>query len=480
MKQFKFPSAYTILFFIIIFVAALTWIIPAGTYHTRMDEETGKEVPIAGTYENVEQSPQGFNDVVLAPIAGFYDPDSNEANGIDVALFVLIIGGFLMVVTQTGAIDAGIARAMTALKGKEKWMIPMLMVLFSLGGTIYGMAEESLAFYPLLIPVMIAAGYDSLTAIAVILLGAGIGTLGSTINPFATVIASDAADVAFTDGIILRLIIYIVGLLICIGYVMRYAEKVKQNPKTSLVANMYESNRDHFLISADGHQVAELTHRRKWILLIFLATFGVMIWGVAIEGWWMAKMSALFLVMSIVIAFVGRLSESEFTDTFVEGAKDLLGVALIIGVARGIVVIMNDGMITDTMLYWSEQAVTGLSPIAFISVMYWIQVLLSFFVPSSSGLAVLTMPIMAPLADFSAVGRDLVVTAYQSANGIVNLITPTSGVVMGALAIGRVPYEKWIKFIWPLWLILTIGLIVGLGLEASGWLLINSAITQNN
>lgn len=464
MKQFKFPSAYTILFSIIVFVAMLTWIVPAGQYETRLDEVLGKNVPIAGTYRQMKPSPQGFENVALAPIAGFYSPDSNEANGIDVALFVLIIGGFLMVVTKTGAIDAGITRAMEALRGKEKWMIPLLMVLFSLAGTIYGMAEESLAFFPLLIPIMVAAGYDSITAVAVILLGAGIGTLGSTINPFATVIASDAASVPFTDGIILRLIFYIVGLLICIVYVMRYAEKVKQDPKASLVAEMYESNRTHFLTSNDASNVPALTGRRKLILTLFLMTFGIMIWGVAIEGWWMARMSALFLVMSIVIGRVGRLSESEFTDTFVDGARDLLGVALIIGIARGIVVVMNGGMITDTVLYWSEQAVTGSSSIVFISVMYWIQVLLSFFVPSSSGLAVLTMPIMAPLADFSEVSRDLVVTAYQSANGLVNLVTPTSGVVMGALTIGRIPYEKWIKYIWPLLLILTIGLMTGLGL----------------
>ncbi len=466
MKQFKFPSAYTILFLIIIFVAILTWIVPAGKYDTRMDEAIGKEVPIAGTYHHVEPNPQGFEDVVLAPIAGFYNPDSYEANGIDVALFVLIIGGFLMVVTKTGAIDAGIAKAMEALKGKEKWMIPLLMAFFSLGGTIYGMAEESLAFYPLLIPVMIAAGYDALTAVAVILLGAGIGTLGSTVNPFATVIASDAAGVPFTDGIILRLIFYIVGLLICIVFVMRYAEKVKKDPKASLVADMYESNREHFLTSTDASDVPELTGRRKLILLLFLVAFGIMIWGVAAEGWWMARMSALFLVMSIVVAFVGRLSESEFTDTFVDGARDLLGVALIIGIARGIVVVMNGGMITDTVLFWSEQAVSGLSSIVFINVMYWIQILLSFFVPSSSGLAVLTMPIMAPLADFSDVGRDLVVTAYQSASGMVNLMTPTSGVVMGALAMGRVPYEKWLKYVWPLLLVLTIGLMVGLSIGA--------------
>ncbi|OQX40244.1 MAG: C4-dicarboxylate ABC transporter [Oceanospirillales bacterium LUC14_002_19_P2] len=466
MKQFKFPSAYTILFLIIIFVAILTWIVPAGKYDTRMDETIGKDVPIAGTYHHVEPNPQGFEDVVLAPIAGFYNPDSYEANGIDVALFVLIIGGFLMVVTKTGAIDAGIAKAMEALQGKEKWMIPLLMAFFSLGGTIYGMAEESLAFYPLLIPVMIAAGYDALTAVAVILLGAGIGTLGSTVNPFATVIASDAAGVSFTDGIFLRLVFYIVGLLICIVFVMRYAEKVKRDPKASFVADMYEANREHFLTSTDAADVPELTGRRKIILLLFLVAFGIWIWGVAAEGWWMARMSALFMVMSIVVAFVGRLGEAEFTDTFVDGARDLLGVALIIGIARGIVVVMNGGMITDTVLYWSEQAVSGLSSIVFINVMYWIQILLSFFVPSSSGLAVLTMPIMAPLADFSDVGRDLVVTAYQSASGMVNLMTPTSGVVMGALAMGRVPYEKWIKYVWPLLLILTIGLMVGLSVGA--------------
>ena len=201
MKQFSFPSAYTILFGIIIFVAMLTWIVPAGQYHTRMDDVLGRDVPVAGTYHEVESSPQGFESVLLAPIAGFYDPDTNEANGIDVALFVLFIGGFLAVVTQTGAIDAGIAAAMIALEGKEKWMIPILMFVFSLGGTIYGMAEETLPFYLLLLPVMIAAGYDALTAVAVIMVGAGMGTLASTVNPFATVIGSDAAGVSFTDGL---------------------------------------------------------------------------------------------------------------------------------------------------------------------------------------------------------------------------------------------------------------------------------------
>ncbi|WP_263081952.1 YfcC family protein [Endozoicomonas sp. Mp262] len=466
MKTFRFPSAYTILFLIIVFVAILTWIVPAGKYQVETNEALGKEVPVAGTYHEVEPNPQGIEEVLLAPVSGFYDPDSYQANGIDVAFFILVIGGFLAVVTKTGAIDSGIAKVTAALEGREQLMIPILMFLFSLGGTIYGMAEESLAFYPLILPVMIAAGYDSITAVSVILVGAGIGTLASTVNPFATVIASDAAGVSFTSGMTLRFILYFLGLAICIVYVMRYAARVKADPERSIVAEMHQSNRDHFLSQRDETISSELTGSQKLILLLFLAAFGVMIYGVSVAGWWMARMSALFLVASILTAFIARMSEQEFTDTFVDGARDLLGVALVIGIARGIVTIMNDGMITDTILYWAEQSVSGLSSIAFINVMYWIEIVLSFFVPSSSGLAVLSMPVMAPLADFSSVGRELVVTAYQSASGIVNFITPTSGVVMGALAMGRVSYERWLKFVWPLLLILTVFLTIALSVGA--------------
>ena len=190
-----------------------------------------------------------------------------------------------------------------------------------------------------------------------------------------------------------------------------------------------------------------------------------MIWGVSAAGWWMAEMSALFLAASLVVGVVTWMGEEKFTNTFVEGARDLLGVALVIGLARGIVVIMDDGKITDTILFWSEQAVSGLSPEGFINTMFGLEAGLSFLVPSSSGLAVLTMPIMAPLADFSNVGRDLVVTAYQSASGLVNLVNPTFAVVMGGLAIGRVPYNRWLGFMWPLLLILTIIIMAGLSLS---------------
>lgn len=462
----RFPTAYTILFALIIVVAALTWIIPAGKFDRVQNDAVGREVAVAGTYKVVEPNPQGFIDILLAPTAGFYDPDSYAANAIDVSLFVLFLGGFLGVVNATGAIDTGIKAAMRKLKGREVWMIPILMSLFALGGTTYGMAEETLAFYPLLIPAMLVAGFDTMTAVAVILIGAGIGTLGSTINPFATVIASNAAGVVFTEGMVLRVVLLLGGLAICIAYVTRYALRVKADPARSVVAAQASRDQKAFLSGGNGAENDRLSGTQSVILVLFAATFVALIWGVSSQGWWMAQMGALFLGMAILIGLVGRLGEKRLTSTFVDGARDLLGVALIIGLARGIVVIMQNGLIADTILNAASQAVSGLPELAFINLMFWIEVAMSFLVPSSSGLAVLSMPIMAPLADFAGVTRDLVVTAYQSASGLVNLITPTSAVVIGALAIGRISYDRWIVFIWPLLLILTIFISVVLSIGA--------------
>jgi uncharacterized ion transporter superfamily protein YfcC len=463
--NFKFPSAYTILFGLIAVVALLTWVIPAGQYDREMNESLGKEVPITGTYHAVEGNPQGIVDVLLAPIDGFYDHNSYEAAAIDVSLFILIIGGFLGLVTKTGAIDAGIERVTARLDGREELMIPILMALFAAGGTIYGMAEESLPFYTLLVPVMLAARFDPVVAAATVLLGAGIGTLGSTINPFATVIAANAAGIPFTDGIGLRIAMLVVGWLICVAYVMRYAKMVRADKTKSIVYDKYEENIAHFLGNRSS-EMLEFTTTRKIILALFAASFGIMIYGVSVAGWWMAEISAMFLGATIIIGIIARMSEEEFTTSFIDGARDLLGVALIIGIARGIVVIMDRGMITDTILNSAEHAVTGLSSVVFINVMYWLEILLSFLVPSSSGLAVLTMPIMSPLADFAGVGRELVVTAYQSASGVVNLVTPTSAVVMGGLAIARVPYVRWVKWVAPLLGILIVLTMVMLSVGA--------------
>lgn len=447
--KIKFPTAYSILAILIIVLAVLTWIIPAGSYEYLADGE-----PIAGTYHAVAQNAQGVGAVFLAPLKGLYD-------AIEVAVFILMVGGFLGIVMETGAINAGINTVVQKLKGREKLLIPILMFIFALGGTTFGMAEETIAFYPLVLPIVIAAGYDALVGVSIIMVGAGVGVLASTVNPFATGIASGFAGVSLGEGIILRVIMLIVLLPIAVWYVMRYAEKVRVDPQKSYVADMYESNREHFI--GEEYNTA-LNGKQKIALSLFGLTFLVMIYGVIpfddlgvplpVLGWWFPELSALFLIAGIIIGIFYRLKEEKLVDSFLFGAKDLLGVAFIIGISRGITVIMNDGMITDTILYWGESALAGSGKSVFLALMYLIFLPLSILIPSTSGLATLAMPILAPLADFAGVGRDLVITAFQSASGLINLLTPTSAVVMGGLAIGRVGYNRWLKFVWKLALIL--------------------------
>ena len=477
-RGFALPSAYTILFVLIVLTAAATYVIPAGAYDL---DPNGQ--PIPGTYHTLPSNPQRIVvDSLMAPINGLYGIEAEDGSisvwnvgelfgAIDVALFILIIGGFLGVTMKTGAIESGISRIVQRLKGRERLMIPILMTVFAIGGTTFGMAEESLAFYALIITVMIAAGYDSLVAASMLLLGCGIGVLGSTINPFATGIASGFAGVSIEEGIVGRIIILVVGTAIGIVFVMRYAARVKADPASSLVADQRAANAAQFRAdTGEGGEAAPLTGGQKAALVLFILAFAVMIYGVIpwedlgvglpTLWWWFPEMTASFLLFAILIGLVARMKESEFTSTFVDGARDLLGVALIIGIARGITVIMNNGLITDTVLNAAEQAVAGLGGVAFINLMYFLFLPLSFLIPSSSGLATVAMPIMAPLASFAQVPAELVVTAYQSANGLLNLVTPTSAVVMGGLAIARIGYGTWLRFVWPVLIFLAILTVV--------------------
>lgn len=439
--KFRMPTAYTILFLLIILVAISTWLIPSGAY----DYVDG--VPQAGTYHPTDPNPQGVGDVLKAAFSGFYD-------AVDVCVFILMVGGFLGVVMKTGAIDAGVSYVIARLGGKEKWLIPILMVLFGLGGSTYGMWEETMAFFPLLIPVFMAAGYDAVVGISVILLGAGSGVICSTVNPFATGIAAGFAGVSLGQGLVLRLLMWVVFEAVAIWFVMAYAQRVKRNPAASVVG----AGAGKLHVSAG--ETLPLTARRKVILAVFAVTFLVMIYGVIpfdemglplpALGWWFPELSALFLVGGIVIGLIDRLGEEVITETYVAGCADLLGVAFIIGISRGITVLMNDGGITDIILHWGEQALAGAGSISFVLLVYLIYLPLTVLIPSSSGLATLSVPIMAPLGKFAGVGGDLVVTAFQSASGLVNLITPTAAVVMGALALGHVPYDRWVKYVWKL------------------------------
>ena len=457
------------MFLLIVLVAALTWVVPAGQYEMANNELLGTSVPVSGSYHQVQSSPQNLKDILLAPIHGFYDPVTNKARAIDVALFVLIIGGFFGVVNKTKAIESGIFQITKKLKGREIWMIPTLMGFFALGGTIVGMAEETLPFYTLVIPVMIAAGYDSITGVAVVMIGAGIGALGSTVNPFATIIASNAAQVSFTDGLGLRVVILILAWLLCVIYVMKYAKKIKKNPKLSLVANDKLANEEYFLHRSTSTTEQPLSIQQKLVLTILLLVFIAMVIGVSFSDWWMAEISALFIAATLVVGVVAKMSERILTASFIDGAKELLGVAFIITLARGLVVVMDDGNITHTFLFYAEQLLSDLSPIVFINAIYWVESFLSLLIPSSSGLAVLSMPVLAPLADFSNVPRELVVTAFQAASGLPNLVTPTSAIVMGGLALGRVSYSTWLKFIMPLlaMIVLLIMIMLSLGVVLS-------------
>lgn len=481
-RGFKLPSAYTILFALIVLMALATWFVPAGVYDLDQDGS-----PIPGTYHGVDSHPARILvDSLTAPINGMYGIEDDKGTisyynsgslfgAIDVALFIIVIGGFLGVTMRTGAIQNGIGRLVAKLRGRERWMIPILMTVFALGGTTYGMAEESLAFYSLIVAVMIAAGYDAMTGAAVVLLGCGIGTFGSTINPFATGIASGFAGVSISDGLVLRLVLLLVGLLVGILFVLRYADRVKKDPSRSIVAHLREENEEYFSAGAGGAD-ASLTGRQQVILVTFGLAFAVMMYGVIpwedlnlplpTLWWWFPEMTASFILFSIIIGVIGGLSEEDLTGSFVDGARDLLGVALIIGIARGITVVMNNGQITDTVLNWAERALGDVGQSGFVIVMFLLFLPLTFLIPSSSGLATVAMPIMAPLALFIDVPAELVVTAFQSASGIMNLFIPTSAVVMGGLAIARVPYGTYLRWVWPLLAMLAVLSLLGLSVGA--------------
>jgi uncharacterized ion transporter superfamily protein YfcC len=340
------------------------------------------------------------------------------------------------------------------------------------------MAEETLAFYPLIIAVMIASGYDALVGASVLLLGAGIGVLGSTVNPFSTGIASGFAGVSIAEGIVLRLFVLIVGLIIGIYFVMRYAERVRADPSQSLVYAQKAENEARFLSGQEaGAGFGPFTGRHKVVLGLFFLAFVAMIYGVipwedfgiAVPTlwWWFPEMTASFLLFAILVGIAGGLSEADLTGSFVDGARDLLGVALIIGIARGITVIMNNGKITDTVLNWAEGLVSDTTGARFVLILFLLFIPLSFLIPSSSGLATVAMPIMVPLALFAGVAGELVVSAFQFGSGLVALITPTSAVVMGGLAIARVGYGTGWKFSFPILLILGVLSAVGLAIASA-------------
>jgi len=489
MKKLKFPSAQTILLIIAGLVTLLTWFVPAGKYDTlafNSDSNTFtkvsqnntellaatqvtldvlnikipiekftsgdiyKPINIPNTYEELESKPQNFTDFIKSPIKGIIE-------AADIIFLVLIIGGLIGIINSTGAFDAGIFWLAKTLQGHEYILIILVTLLVALGGTTFGFAEETIAFFPILIPVFLAAKYDALVGVACIFIGSAVGTMCSTINPFSTIIASDAAGINWTTGLTGRVIMLLLSLIICIIYIMRYAKRVKNDPTKSIIYDQKEEI--DALFGSNKTTITKFTTQLRLALFVFAACFIIMIIGVSILDWWFIEMTATFLVGAILIGIITKIDESTFIDTFVKGAGELLGVALIIGIARGVTVIMTDGLISDTMLYYASDLTTGMNKGIFASAITIIYGGLSFFIPSSSGMAVLTMPIMAPLADTVGIGREIIVNAYQYGMGLFYFINPT-GLILASLAIVKVGFNKWLKFIMPLMIILTVFTLV--------------------
>jgi len=486
MKKLKFPSAQTILIIIAGLVALLTWIVPAGkfdalsydaddhTFKIVNDEQTVsmpatqetlealhikiplekftngdiyKPIGIPNTYKPLESRPQGFAAFIQSPVKGIIAAS-------DIIFLVLIIGGLIGVMNLSGAFDAGISWLAHTLKGREYLLIILVTTLVALGGTTFGLAEETMAFFPILIPVFLAAKYDEMVGLACIFLGSAIGTMCSTVNPFSTIIASDAAGINWTTGLNGRIIMLLLCLIISIVYILRYAKKVKNDPTKSLICNEKKAVRSSEKSNPQAKTI-KLTGRLKAILFIFSMSFIVMVVGVSLLDWWFVEMTATFLVGAILIGFVGRIKESDFIEAFSKGAGELLSVAFIIGIARGVSVIMDDGMISDTFLYHASTITEGMNKGIFTNAMLFIYSGLSFFIPSSSGMAVLTMPVISPLADTVGIGREVIVNTYLYGPGLFYLVNPT-GLILASLAIVKVGYDKWLKFVMPLAIILVL------------------------
>lgn len=481
-KKFTFPTAYTVLAIILIFATVLTYVVPSGMYSrleysgdsntfivTNPQGETVEEpaeqatldkyniqltvdkftegvikkpMAIPGTYERLEQRPQGILDVLSAPIKGVLDCT-------DIMIFVLILGGIIGLINKTGTFDAGMAALSRVSKGKEFLLVTSVFILTTIGGTTFGLAEETIAFYPVLMPLFLVSGFDPIMCISAIYMGSTIGTMVSTVNPFSVVIASNAAGISFSEGLYFRILMLILCSIITLAYMYRYAKKVRENPSYSLVYENREKIHSRFLSNYNPDDGVIFTLRKKAILIIFAAAFPIMVWGVSLGGWWFTEMSTLFLTVAIIIIFISGLGEKEALSTFVSGAADLVGVALMCGLARSINIIMDNGLISDTLLYYSSNLVSSMGKGLFSLFMYLIYIFLGFFINSSSGLAVLSMPIMAPLADSVGVSRQIVMNAYNWGQGLMSFITPT-GLILVSLEMAESTFDKWLKFILPL------------------------------
>ena len=490
-KNFEFPTAYTVLFLILILVTVLTHVIPAGKYNRLSYEESTNEfvvetygngninleatqknldkleikidvnkfidgtikkpMAIPNTYVKLDGKAQGFKELIIAPISGI-------AESIDIIIFVLILGGIVGIVNKTGTFNIAMKAISQKTKGKEFSLVIISFIFFAAGGTIFGFWEETIPFYPILMPLFLINNFDPLVPMATIFLGSAVGCMFSTVNPFSTIIASNAAGISFNEGLKFRFVALIEFSIISLLYINRYIKKVKKDSDNSLVIEEQEEIKEKFLKDYSQETNIKFDWRKKIILFLFIFQFIIMIWGVSSLGWWFQEAAAMFFGIAIIIMLLSGLSEKEAVNGFISGASEVVGVTLIIGLARAINIIMENGMISDTLLFYSSNVVAEMGKGLFSIAMLLIFAFLGIFIPSTSGLAVLSMPILAPLADTVGLSRAVVVDAFSWGQGVILFITPT-GLIFVVLQIVGIPYNKWLKFVMPLMVIIIILII---------------------
>lgn len=508
-KKFEFPSAVTTLAIVTFLVWFAALFIPAGRYTLDADG-----APIPGTYEQVP-SPLDFwasvQQLLLAPINGIYGLFNLETDVVDtetvgrmfgqigVIVFIMAIGAFISVSFHTKALEVAVAQLANNLRSKGWLLITAVMVLFSLLGSTMGFSVETLGFYALFIPLMAALGYDRLTTAAMIILGAMIGVMGATVNPFSIGVAAGEAGVSLGDGIVLRMILWVILTAMAVLWVLRYAAKVRNDPSASLVGwddPDDETATDEATDDIEhGNVSATLTSTQKWVLVITAFAFGLMIfavipWSSLFGGttgpadylyehettaepfwfelnWWFPQLAMLFIIASVLVGVVARIKEKELVRLIAVGASDMMGPALVVLLAGGVSVIMNNTQTLATILNAMESLVSGASAAVFAVVTIIINIPLAFLIPSSSGHAALAMPLLAPLADFAGVSRPTTITAWIMGHGLTLLWSPTSVVVVGGLAIAKVGYDKYLRFVWPLILALFVVASIVLAIAAS-------------
>ncbi|MEL7648935.1 MAG: TIGR00366 family protein [Sedimentibacter sp.] len=439
--KFKVPHTYVIIFYLVVLVAALTYIIPAGQFERAKDVNTGKTLIIVESFKYVDRNPAGIIDILRSFIVGL-----NKSA--DIVFFIFVVGGAFQIISSTGTIEAITGRIAKKFMNRENVIIPIFLVLFSIFGFTMGMSTEVMIFVPLGIVIARTLGFDAITGTAMIALGAACGFTAGLLNPFNVGIAQSIAEVPLFSGLWLRAVLLVFLLVATSLYILKYAKKIKNNPELSIVRELEKEEAG--IASIDLDNLKSMTTSNYLVILTLVAGFGSIIWGVSKDGWWIEELSTAFLAMGILSGLFSKYGPSHIAREFVNGAKSIVFGALIVGIARSVLVVMEDASIIDTVVRVLADSISHLPNSVAALGMYAVQIIINTFITSGSGQAATTMPIMTPLADLLGVTRQTAVLAFQLGDGFTNSILPTSSALMGYLAVSKIPYEKWVKFIVPL------------------------------